>query len=80
MKATLLCLGACVLVGHTVSGLHVDAGVDLNVSAPLNVSINSMAAASALAKQYYEQQTPLDGTELCDHCTFPPRNISVVPC
>ena len=57
MKGTLLCLGACALLGHTVSGLHVDAGDGLNVSAPLNVSINSMAAASALAKQYYEHSS-----------------------
>ena len=39
----------------------------VSCDASLNTTMNAMAAASALAKQYYEQQTPLTGKGLCDH-------------
>ena len=62
---TMLAIGLICLCGGSVA---LGQTVPLNVSAPLNASINSMAAASALAKQYYEQQTPLTDVDLCDHC------------
>ena len=74
---TLACLcGGSLALGQTVPGSEpcIDAIVALNVSAPLNASINSMATASALAKQYYEQQTPLEGVDMCDHCACSPRD------
>ena len=42
------------------------------ISAPFNASnasvgINSMAAAAACAKQYYEQHIKLEGVQMCDH-------------
>ena len=80
MVPSILCLGVGLVLGQTMSGSHFDAAADLNVSAPLNFSINSMAAASALAKKYYEQQTPLDDVGLCDHCAYSPRYAPLAKC
>ena len=53
----------CALASHGVAA----APAPVELRAPVNATINSMAAASAEGKRYYENHIKLEGTHLCDH-------------